>query len=125
MGVGISLTKDHFWLPASWVGRNVADCILPHLNGCAEASVRRRLEEMYAYPGAIALFEDADANELRILYDAVVRGYKSAKERGPSGWHMPECFPAFMKQFADLIRMVHADPRLLGFEHELPEDFVA
>ena len=114
MGTGIALRPDSCWLPAGWVGRTAANQIVPELVGPFAVAVRKRVEHIHAYPGAVTSFEDASSDEVRTLYDAAVRGRASAERAGADGWERPDMFPGFLRAFDELLAYIASDARLSG-----------
>ena len=114
MGTGFALRPDSCWLPAGWVGRTAADYIVPQLSGHLAAAVRERVEHIHLYPGAIASFEDASPDEVRVLYEAAIRGRAAAERDAGHGWRSPEAFPGFLAAFDELLAYIASDARLSG-----------
>ena len=112
MSSGYSLRPDCCWLPANWVARAVADRVLPHLTGSFAEAVGVRVRHVHLYPGALGSFEDASAEELRTLREAVRLGRETAERDGPKGWSSPEMFPGFLRAFDELLAALASDPRL-------------
>ena len=114
MGTGIALRPGSCWLPAGWVGDAAAAQIIPQLVGPFAAAVRERVEHIHRYPGAIAQFEHASADEVRTLYEAAARGRASAERVGAKAWERPDMLPGFLRAFDELLAYIASDARISG-----------
>jgi hypothetical protein len=111
MSSGIILRAGASWIAAGWAAGNAAGYIHRFLGGPGGRAVLQRLEAVDLYPGSLADFTDAGAEEIRQFHRAAVQGYGAAEAEGASGWQQPEFFPGFPARFRKLVEMVAADPR--------------
>src|SRR4051812_15358126 len=102
MSGGINLNADSAWIVSGWVASNAIQEIVTHLDGKFRESVKHRLDPVDLYPGSLAVFSDAPAEEVAALYEAAVRARAAVLDRGPAGWHQPEFFNGYLARLHDL-----------------------
>ena len=112
MSGGIVLGMERSWIVAGWAADNAVEYMRPFLRDGDSALVLSRLERMNDFSGALARFEDATAEEVRLLRDAARQGRDAAATNGGADWAEPEFFPGFLARFDDLIDLLEQDPRV-------------
>lgn len=114
MSAGIILNADLTWIVAGWAADHIATQLRRFLVSPDDDKVLTRLEAIGLYPGSLANFEDAEAQEVSRLYLAAIKGLAATEDQGAASWEQPEFFPGYLAQFRKLVNALSDDPRSQG-----------
>jgi hypothetical protein len=109
MSAGIRINANACWLKADWLAQYVAD----ELRSECTPAVAARLEEVGKWPGAIADFCSASAEEMIDVRNVLLLLIERMQAAGPSTLNDPTFFPGALNGVNELLAAVQGDTRVL------------
>lgn len=89
-----------------------------HLEERFASTLGPRLDAVDLYPGSLADFTDASAEEMLALHAAALRVRQMEEDRGAEGWTCPEFFSGYLARLDELTDLLARDARVSGEQSE-------